>query len=77
MATRAEQLQAFKQGKQIDPRDVGATDFLKGKQVDDQAGVFFGSNSLDPSARAFMNDGLEGLFEKDPTAKDFIEQWGE
>lgn len=73
MATRAEQLQAFKQGKQIDPRDVGATDFLKGKQIDEQAGVFLSGAPIDPSANVFIN----GVVPQHESAQDFIGQWGE
>ena len=46
MESRAKQAAAFKLGKQIDPGDKGANDFLNGKQVDEKKAGDFLQNSV-------------------------------
>jgi hypothetical protein len=68
MANLKEQQNVFKQGKQLDPRDSSASDFLNGKAVDAKAGVFFGAPPQHDSAQVFL-----GGIPLHESAKDFLE----
>jgi hypothetical protein len=72
MATGQDQRNVFKQGKMIDPRDVGLNDFLNGKQVDNLAGVFVEGKQVDPKEEVFLASPFNGGIKLHDSAKDFL-----
>jgi hypothetical protein len=72
MATGQDQRNVFKQGKLIDPRDVGLNDFLNGKQIDDNAGVFMDGKQIDSREEVFLATPFNGGIKLHESAKDFL-----
>ncbi len=72
MATAEQQKEAFRQGKQIDPRDTSYGVFLGGPKEAPSAGVFKGLPKEHESANVF-----KGGPKLDPSAKDFIGDFNE